>query len=225
MYLLSFLQDNMTDSKHKLHLAVVQGDLKNVEDLLEQFVLASPAKALQKNVKRPKLEYLTYKSQFDLLTEAVNNNHPHIVKLLIEKGFRKSHDRLQSTSATLLHIAVQAANLEIVKLLLQFGADANAVDRRDCTTVLFQAVNTQKIDIVKVLLEHGASANHWIVQGSPLRRAIELKNLQIIEVLHNYGADFSKAIEEAIKTRNMEIFEVVLLKSAGLPIVTPAGEL
>lgn len=221
-FMFFFSQGNMTDLKHQLCLSVAQGELRKVEDLLDQFVLASSvaSKALRKNPKRPKLEYLTYKSQFDLLTTAIENNHPVIVKLLIQRGFRISNDKLPSSPSSLLHIAVQAGNLEIVKLLLEFGHQVDARDKRDGTTIILHAVDTQNVEIVKVLLEHDAST----IDGSPLDQAIKLQNLEMIQVLGDFGVDFSGATEEAIKTKNINVFEFVVQKS-DLSIATPAGEI
>jgi hypothetical protein len=48
------------------------------------------------------------------------------------------------------------ANLEVVKLLIERGADVNAQDTLDGRTALMGAAHKGRDDVVKLLVEHGA---------------------------------------------------------------------
>jgi ankyrin repeat protein len=61
------------------------------------------------------------------------------------------------TGETALHLAAGEGHLEIVKLLLEHGADVNAKTAYE--TALHLAAGEGHLEIVKLLLEHGADVN------------------------------------------------------------------
>jgi ankyrin repeat protein len=60
---------------------------------------------------------------------------------------------------TALHLSAQNGHLEIVKLLLEHGADVKAKTELFCETTLHLAARNGHFEIVKLLLEHGADVN------------------------------------------------------------------
>lgn len=86
----------------------------------------------------------------------------------------------------------EAVQIEIMRLLLQAGADAN-LTRDSCkVTPLMVAVDSQSSDAVELLLNAGAEVNTKdISQRTALNRALENKNAEIVQQLINAGAELS----------------------------------
>lgn len=80
---------------------------------------------------------------------------------------------------TALLLASRDGHLDAVKLLVEVGADVNAVDPNGITPLLMALTNGQ-IDVAKFLLEHGADprrADWWGRQ--PLWAAVDVRNLAV----------------------------------------------
>ena len=90
--------------------------------------------------------------------------------------------------------AIKKGNVVIVKLLLDKGADANAV-RPDNPLEL--AMNSGNIEIIKLLIQHGAKVNKEFSSGFlPIMHAAVLQNVAIIQLLLKSGANVSQSFLE-----------------------------
>ena len=81
-----------------------------------------------------------------------------ITRALLGRGAKPNH-KVKSEAAP-LHFAVisKSASCELVKLLIDFGADPNIQGERQLTP-LHDAANQGRVDIVKLLLEHKADVH------------------------------------------------------------------
>ncbi|OMJ78777.1 hypothetical protein SteCoe_21351 [Stentor coeruleus] len=109
-----------------------------------------------------------------------------ILERLPEQLFHKN-----SKLMSLLHIAAENSNFEIIEMLLARGLDINMESLNG--TPLELAVMWKKMDVAKFLLERGADPN-----GSkgkyfppPLVMAASMENVQGVELLLSHGADVS----------------------------------
>ena len=89
------------------------------------------------------------------LITAAQRNYPKIVKLLLEKGA----DVQQQTSggAQVLWLAIvenKNINYDVIKYLLEYGAEVNTIDR-EWKTPLNRAEEMGRGDIVELLKEYG----------------------------------------------------------------------
>jgi ankyrin repeat protein len=84
-------------------------------------------------------------------------------------------------------------NFNIVKLLVQAGADINAIDSETGMTLLHRSIGEGGLDTIKFLLEHGAEVNIPATEkrGTPLQDAILNQEVEIAQLLLEYGADIN----------------------------------
>ncbi|KAK1497061.1 ankyrin-2 ankyrin [Colletotrichum tamarilloi] len=94
--------------------------------------------------------------------------------------------------ASPLQDAVDACNLELVRLLLEYGAE---VDKKTTAkgTALHQAANHESIELAQLLLEHGASlASRDYNRGfTPLEEAVQSGNTEMVNLFLDRGASAS----------------------------------
>jgi len=88
--------------------------------------------------------------------------HTEIAKLLLDNGMNPNH--MNWHHLTLLHDMAQDGDLEKARLLLDHGADINAVDEEYRSTPLGLAARWGHRDMVALLLERGADP---IKSGAP----------------------------------------------------------
>ncbi|HKQ18271.1 MAG TPA: ankyrin repeat domain-containing protein [Candidatus Eisenbacteria bacterium] len=90
---------------------------------------------------------------------------------------------------TALHLAVWGGHPEIVRLLLEHGADVNAQDGGGGTPVLL-AARWGRGDLMHLLLEHGADASITDDQGRTLlHKAAEYGHVEVMRALLKHGFD------------------------------------
>jgi ankyrin repeat protein len=88
------------------------------------------------------------------LMAATKIQHVPIIKLLLERGANPNMC-IHPTKNCPLYIASQNGNLEIVKTLLDAGADINIINSENITPLVVAIINAH-VDVVKVLLSYGA---------------------------------------------------------------------
>ena len=143
-----------------------------------------------------------------LLHEAASALKINIVKALVEKGAKinQKDEILQtpllSVSGLIIHDSDkenQRIQCDIAKLLLENGADINAVGgydnhtgsnmRRNC---LHEAACNENLELVKLLVDHGAKINAKDFQNeTPLYKAVNNRRKNIAKYLLDKGADVS----------------------------------
>ena len=95
----------------------------------------------------------------DALADAVAQGNIAEVKRRLGQRPRGINDRRPSTGSTPLSDAAFRGNLELVKLLLDRGANVNATNR-DGNTPLIGAAFMCRTEVVRLLLDKGASTSH-----------------------------------------------------------------
>ncbi len=163
------------------------------------------------------LDATTY-PQSDLdraLRTAVADHRTAVAKRLVVAGARADNDPAQ---APVLFAAVKSDDVELVQLLLDAGADPNAVDATSCS-LFFRALDQRRAaKLVGCLLQAGADAKRRTPSGETLLdefvRAMttpEKKHVTCLELLLSAGADgrprgeYRTALEEVVdRTLNNE---------------------
>lgn len=122
---------------------------------------------------------------------------------------------------TPLHEAAQFSRPENVDLLLECGAEVNALKRADWTPLMLACTKTN-YETVELLLKHGAFVNNVNKDGwSPLHLASRAGSPKIVKLLIDNGADVNKitknkrtALHTACLHGNLPVAKKLLENSA-----------
>lgn len=141
------------EQKQRMALAIANGEVEKLKKLLQEPLpglhAAGQEEATLLEVAVSEATYTSYREQ-----EKVE-----CVRLLFAAGARiNRRDTLQNP---IHYAAATTGNAELVKLLLEQGADPNARDVHFKRPVLFEAITAYKqpLETVRVLLEAGADPN------------------------------------------------------------------
>lgn len=131
-----------------------------------------------------------------ILMWAIQNNFINITKLLLDSGAKVDlkETGYWSNGYTALMYASNLGNLEIVKLLLKYGANINEGSSNQKgnqnESALMIAVSAKQNKIINFLIEHGANINlkpNW--GHTALMRAAENLDTVLFKTLCQAGAD------------------------------------
>jgi ankyrin repeat protein len=164
------------------------------------------------------------------------------VQLLVDRG--ANVNRLSRPSQTAgycrpLQAAAFKGHVEIVKLLLALGADANGADEGWYGTALVAAVNAKsyKPEIVTILLDAGANVNEVSplssnFHGTPLIFAVREDHTDCTNILLDKGADvnsvgvlFPSPLMMAVGEDNEPMVELLLKHGAEVNLVAEPANL
>lgn len=164
-----------------LHYAAKGGHLETVRMLLERGA----------NIALFPDETQSYKGETALSAacDSTGNDDKNleVVKLLLEKGASTKKNPLAFQSP--LTDAIYSKGIKTAQCLLEYGADPN-VPNNNQQYPLYLAID-KGLDngFIKVLLEKGADANKGSGYYTPLEMAIKKRNIDLMQMLIDAGAD------------------------------------
>lgn len=122
------------------------------------------------------------------LHAATIKGHSDVVKVLLECP-TIDVNLVDAAKRTALHMAVGNGRADIVRLLLYAcGIHVNAVDGF-VRTPLFEAVRDNKVEIAAILLaDQRVNAGAWFLAKTPLHKAIDNCNFEMVETLLSSNA-------------------------------------
>ncbi|MBN1428768.1 MAG: ankyrin repeat domain-containing protein [Anaerolineae bacterium] len=169
------------------------------------------------------------------LNSAVWDGETDFVRRLIELG---ADPNLQnSTYGPMVVMASSWRDFELLKVLVEAGADLNVPDKRG-QTALGGACENKRVDVVKYYLEHGANPAS---SDMPLKRACNFfydnipniidKTIETCEMLIAAGADVNQgfktgqtALLEAIRFDRSRVVEYLLSQGADVNLLDWHGD-
>ena len=123
------------------------------------------------------------------LSMAVSMNDIALVQQLLNEGERPNGRDTNYDDITPLFLAVENGSVEIAKLLLKFGADVNAVDKRKRTPLMF-IDRDATLELTDLLLAAGAKVNAKDELGNTaLLNGAGTVETEVLKALINAGAD------------------------------------
>ena len=121
------------------------------------------------------------------LLEAAYYGHPKTVKFLLAHGVDVNYQDAEH-GASALQAASQSGQADIVRILLDRGADVNLSNKEGSTALMAASFNRHQ-DIVKILLAAGAEVNHQNrADETALSLAREERDEAIVALLQEAGA-------------------------------------
>jgi serine/threonine protein kinase len=116
----------------------------------------------------------------DPLLLAVQNGDEKLVSMLIDRGAKPE---APTRTASALHFSVSRRRLGVLRLLLERGANVNAIDDRENTPLMLAAKSGQ-IEMVRLLLERGADRELVDAMGAkPSEAARKEGHTEIVKLL------------------------------------------
>lgn len=126
------------------------------------------------------------------LNFAVKAEHYEATKILVESGADVNYTGFDPFGKTMLSIAAEDGNNNIVKLLLDKGAGINALSKNGWTA-LKRAADSGHVETVKLLLDSRADITIKDVHRmTAFHNAAENGHIEVLKLLLTYGADINE---------------------------------
>jgi len=119
------------------------------------------------------------------LVLAIYLNDKEIVEELLNHGANTNY---AGAGETALHAAIAEGHFDISAILVKRGADVNAVNMSNRTSLHFLAAYSNNSGIAKLMIDHGANVNAKDKYGrTPLHYAAKKGNLKVADVIRRHG--------------------------------------
>ncbi|MDD2623357.1 MAG: Ankyrin repeats (3 copies) [bacterium ADurb.Bin157] len=205
----------------------VSGEFENALKLLEDNSLSELNDLIKKH---PLLVNENTDDGETLLFKAIEQSNLSAVQMLVEAD-SDVHRCENNKGYSPLLTAVEIGNTEIVKVLLDIGADPEAKDNNGESS-LIKAVIDERFDVVSLLLEYGVILNRRDDRGyTSLMHATAMGDVKTVKVLISAGADAAlkstageTLLDIAQKSENEELITMYTQFLKVIDQITPKSE-
>jgi uncharacterized protein len=197
-----------------------KSSIQALGDLIEQFTQAGISE------NRSAATQLDVSAHFEQLTELAIAGNPEIFSQLLAAEQRNR----QENQPTLLMSAVMADKTEIVRALVDAGADVNIRITEFFTFDALQfAVDKEQIEIVEILIAAGADLNWEAPLFHPVTKAVSKGNIKLLKILLDADAKCIfetgfNLLSKAVDKGNVEILQLLLDRGCELNLVSSLGD-
>lgn len=148
-----------------------------------------------------------YQRELEMLL-AVRTNNISELKNLIEQGANINFQDSRMEGVTALHEASRKGNVEMVRYLLQNGADINSKNYKGFTALHVAAWCGENV-VAKTLIEKGADVNEKAKDNiTALHAAAVEGNLETVKLLISYGAEVhSRSLKDGSTPKDFALRE------------------
>lgn len=129
---------------------------------------------------------INHENMNDYLLEGSKNNRMDYVLVALKQGADPDMSEPNFNTTALIFASLKN-NLDIVKILVENGADVNEKDDMRVTP-LYVAAEQGNLDIVKYLIEHNAIPYETFTGGTALMAASDKGHIDIVEYLLDTGS-------------------------------------
>lgn len=128
-----------------------------------------------------------YRYKKNALYVAIDNDNVKGVKVLLNYGFNPNADAMIGNRDRPIILASQKNNFDVVKLLIENGAEVNVINHMKFSP-LRNAIFNKNIEMVRYFINNEADVNIQTVFGKALRMALCFKEEEIAKLLIENGA-------------------------------------
>ena len=137
--------------------------------------------------------------------------------LSLVKESLKNGDDIESEfkGNSVLGWAVQEGHIEVVKFLLDKGANIEFKDKTEGFSILDYAMNDHTGKVLELLISYGVNVNGKSSNGSVLHTATSFEMIEVVKILLKNGIDTSikdsdgkTALDFAKETENQELISL-----------------
>jgi len=129
-----------------------------------------------------------------LVAAAMNDDITIVKKLLKKRGDDINVNAVDGDGDTLLYVASEKGNVDLVKVLIDAGSDVDQGRPTDGVSPLWMASQNGNVDTVKVLIKAGGNVNQARTTDgiSPLFIVSEKGNVALVKVLLKAGGSVNQ---------------------------------
>ena len=202
------LTTNVPDILEKIFLSLNIQSLKNSHQVCKAWNNVLSAESFHKKVNNLIDDYKK-------LWRASMKGNANKVARILANGNLDVNEPTHEGGPTPLLLAIRWCHKEIVKSLLDSGADPNIADGEGLTPLLEAIVYfpLESAEIAKLLLESGAEVEKEMKRGcarTPLFRAVSFGSSEVVKVLLDYGADPNKEAQDGLTPLSYAYFKMQL---------------
>ncbi|KAK2844827.1 hypothetical protein Q5P01_011486 [Channa striata] len=200
------------DGDTALHVAVVKGELVVVATLIHYLLVAQRSPDIYNNLRQTPLHLAVITQQPRMVLALLNagadpaaldRNGQTAFHLCCEYNQPECLSVVLSSSPPCLeirnfegfsplHLAVLRGHKDLARMLLDAGADINAMDVKSGQSPLMHAVESNNVDMVHFLIENGCDVNSQSYSGNTsLHSACGRGQVDTVRLLLKSGADSS----------------------------------
>ena len=170
--------DSLEENKQLFLQSCKDGSLATVQQLLTHSDL------------RAHIDSLTDDDGNTALIVASENGHKGIVKLLLECGVNVDKKTPGGWTALMKASERGDSNLEVIDLLLRYGAQADLQNNEGDSALIVATQNRQTELVIKLVRDHRANVDLKNNKGwTTLMKASQVGYVEVVELLLNHGAE------------------------------------